>query len=94
MAQGYTQGQPTDLLREQFGLNTGSYSVTNLTDSDFFRETANIDGMPARTGHVHDATAYAAQPVADSWLQRLRWGASPAQVTAGTGQVQQWGQLT
>jgi hypothetical protein len=94
MAQGYTQGAPTTLFREHLGLNIASFAAANLTDADFWRETANIDGMPARTGHVHDATAYATQPAQDSWDQRSRWGASPAQVTAGTGQVQQWGQLT
>lgn len=94
MAQGYTQGQPCDLLREHFGLNTASYSTSQNVDSDVFRETANIPGMPARTSHAPDGTAYATQPVNDSWNDRLRGGASPAQVSAGTGKPQQEGVLT
>jgi hypothetical protein len=95
MANGYGSiGAPCDLFREHLGLNLASFSATSLTDADFFRETANIGPMPARTGHVPDATAYATQPVADSWGQRLKWGATPAQVTSGAGQLEQQGQLT
>src|SRR4029077_877347 len=95
MAQGWPAGNPCDLLREHIGLNPTSFSVTTLTDSDFFRETANIDGMPARNTHVHDTTAYAGNgPDADSWQERARGGASPAQVSAGTGKLTRAGQLT
>jgi hypothetical protein len=95
MAQGYTQGAPCDLFREHIGLNQASFSATTLIDSSDFRETANIDGMPARNAHVHDTTAYPGTgPDADSWYERQRGGASPAQVSAGTGKLTRAGQLT
>jgi hypothetical protein len=94
MAQGYTQGAPCDLFREHLGLNNASFSATTLVDSDFWRETANIDGMPARSGHARDATAYGTAPETDSWQERQRGGSSPAQVSAATGKSQRAGQLT
>src|SRR4029077_21195320 len=84
MAQGWPAGNPCDLLREHIGLNPTSFSVRSLTDADFSRETANIDGMPARTTHVYDTTAYAGNgPDADSWQERARGGASPAPGAGG-----------
>jgi len=82
------------LFREHVQLNTASFSVTASIDSDLWRETAQIQGMPDRTGHVPDATAYATQPAdADSWQARLRGRASPAAVTT-SGQTSQQGNLT
>lgn len=83
-------GNPCDLDRENILLNSGSYSTTANTDSDVFRERAITSGMPARVGHVVDATAYGTQPKTDSWLSRVRWGWSPA----NTGSDGQAGSLT
>lgn len=72
-------GAPCDLFREHLVLNqTTNYSSTAGTDSDFFRETANISGMPLRLAHVPDATAYGTQPKQDSWGIQLRQGWTPA----------------
>ncbi len=81
-------GAPCDLLREHILLNSGSFSTTANTDSDVFRETAITCGMPARVGHLPDATAYTAgtPPLTDSWLSRCRWGWTPAQ-KGGDGQA-------
>ena len=79
---------PCDLLREHIGLNPGSYSTTANTDGDFFPEISRIDGMPARTTHLHDSTAYSTQPLSDSWGTRLRQGWTPAN-TKGDGTIGQ-----
>ncbi len=82
-------GNPCAVFREHMGLNPGSFSTTN-NDSDFFPETARIDGMPARASHSHDTTAYSANPTEDSWQVRLSGSGSPAN-TAGS---QRGGNLT
>lgn len=71
-------GAPCDLSRENILLNSGSFSTTANSDSGEFRTDAITSGMPARLTHVADATAYATQPLTDSWLSRCRWGWSPA----------------
>ena len=82
---------PCDLFREHVLLNPGSFSTTANTDSDFFPETSRISGMPARPGHVQDATAYTAgAEVEDSWIINLRQGWCPAN-KGGDGGI---GQLT
>jgi hypothetical protein len=65
-------GQPCDHFREHLLLNSGSFSTTANTDSDVFKETAIINGLPSRKGHLPDATAYATQPLTDSWGARVR----------------------
>lgn len=82
-------GAPCAVFREHMGLNPGSFS-TSTNDSDFFPETARIDGMPARLTHSHDTTAYSTAPTEDSWQVRLSGSGSPAN-TAGS---QRGGQLT
>lgn len=70
---------PCDLLRENMGLNSASYSTTNGVDSDVFRELSGItQGMPARLTHTGDSTAYSTPPLEDSWIIRLRQGWTPA----------------
>lgn len=71
-------GAPCDLMAENIRLNPGSYSTTAATDSDLYRETAATNGMPARVGHLPDTTAYSTQPTENEWLQRCKWGWSPA----------------
>jgi hypothetical protein len=71
-------GNPCDNFREQMLLNSGSFSTSANADSDVFRETAITSGMPARTSHTTDSTAYGTQPKTDNWLSRCRWGWSPA----------------
>lgn len=72
MAQGHPAGVPIDLFREHLDSNVGSFTGTAAIDSDFFRETANLAGMPARTGHNPDQTAYSTQPATDSWQSQVR----------------------
>ena len=90
MAQGYPQGQPCSVFREHIGLNVTSFSTVASTDSDFWRETANISGMPARGTHTVDSTAYGTQPTSDSWQMRLAGAGSVANSSA----TNQGGQLT
>ena len=82
-------GNPTALFREHMLLNPTSFSTSN-NDSDFFPETARIDGMPARLTHTHDSTAYSTAPIEDSWQVRLSGSGSPA----NTNGSQRGGQLT
>lgn len=81
---------PCALFREHVTLNPASFSATANTDADFWRETANIQGLPSRTGHVPDATAYGTQPIEDSWQVRLSGSGSPANANGS----QRAGQLT
>lgn len=82
-------GNPCALFREHLLLNPTSFSTSN-NNSDFFPETARIDGMPARLAHTHDSTAYAANPIEDSWQVRLSGSGSPA----NTNGSQRGGNLT
>lgn len=82
-------GNPCALFREHMLLNPTSFSTSN-NDSDFWPETARIDGMPARLTHTHDSTAYATAPTSDSWQVRLSGAGSPANTNA----LNQGGQLT
>ena len=61
---------PMSVFREHLTVNNGSFS-TSQNDSDLWIYTARVDGTPARTGHLHDSTAYATSPVEDSWEMRL-----------------------
>lgn len=88
MAQGHPANAVCDLFREHLdcGNQDGThFSNTAATDSDFFRETGNIAGMPARTGHNPDQTAYSTQPVTDSWRAQVR-GDTRIGVNANSGQ--------
>jgi hypothetical protein len=66
-------GNPISVLREHLLVNTSSFTGTSGY-ADFFPELARIDGMPARAAHLHDSTDYAANPIEDSWEQRLAGG--------------------
>lgn len=80
-------GAPCDLFREHLALNaSGNFSTTANADSDFFRETANISGMPLRLTHQPDQTAYATQPTQDSWGIQLRQGWTSANKN-GSGSI-------
>jgi hypothetical protein len=83
-------GNACDVFREHLLLNSGSFTTTNGVDSDFFPETSRIDGMPARPAHVHDTTAYATNPIEDSWSLRLHGSGS----VANTNGSQRGGNLT
>jgi hypothetical protein len=86
----YKTAAPCALFREHVTLNPGSFSTSANADADFWRETANLEGLPARLTHVHDATAYGTQPTSDSWQVRLSGAGSNANANA----TNQGGQLT
>ena len=86
----FKSAAPCAVFREHMLLNPGSFSTSAQADSDFWRETANIEGMPARPAHVRDSTAYGTQPIEDSWQVRLSGSGSPA----NTNGSQRGGQLT
>jgi hypothetical protein len=70
MSNGYSSGRVCDLFREHYTDNSTSYAGS---DSDDLRMNANIEGMPSRTGHTHDGTAYSSNNVvSDSWVVHLR----------------------
>lgn len=63
-------GQPCDVYREQLQLNTASYGGN---DSDDYRFNSTISGLPARTSHVPDTTAYAVNGIrTDNWGEHMR----------------------
>ena len=63
---------PCDLLTEHLQMNAASYSTTPNTDADDYRWNANISGVPLRTGHTIDSTAYTTAQTADSWYAQLK----------------------
>lgn len=88
----YKAAAPCELWSENVKLNPASFSSSNLA-SDDWRTTASIGSMPARLSHATDTTAYATQPVEDSWTSRYYGNLSPAKATNGsTGQT--WGGQT
>ena len=67
----YKAAAPCSLYRENIVLNPGSYSTTAGTTSDDWRFNAITDGTPTRTAHTGDGTAYATQPVFDSFQSQM-----------------------
>lgn len=74
----FKSAAPCSVFREHLLLNPGSFSTSAGADSDDWRTTANIEGMPARAAHVRDSTAYGTQPTEDSWQVRLSGSGSVA----------------
>lgn len=74
----YGSNRPCSVFRENLQNCSASFSTVNGKDADFWRESANIQGMPARPTHTQDTTAYATQPTQDSWQVQLSGSGSPA----------------
>lgn len=61
---------PCDLYREQLLLNPTLYGGN---DADDFRFNSTIAGLPTRTSHTIDTTAYPLGSVrTDNWIEHLR----------------------
>lgn len=88
----YRPTGPRENWPEHLECNPGSFSTTIASDD--WRTQASIGSMPARPTHATDTTAYATQPVEDSWYARYFGTLSPAKVSASATGKTTGGQLT
>lgn len=95
----YRPAGPREVYLEHMMSNPASFSnASPSTTSDDWLATAVYPMTPARAANtptrLTDQTAYATQPVEDSWYSRLNGTMSPAKAAASAQGSTRAGQLT